>query len=125
MGDWLIGTGRLRRVCLEVVDRPSPGVLRIVSGLGPQSQWYRNLVADPRCVVSSGRLHRIPATAQVVPQDMVAAALERYSLRHPIGWRVLERAMRDHLPDGDSYGDFLPMVDIVLDLPAGIGANGA
>ena len=108
-------SGLVRQVCLEVVDRPAPGTVRVVSGLGPGSQWYRNLLADPRCRVSTGRLHSAPATARPVPQDQVPQALERYAAAHPSGWRVLDRVIRRHLPPGRTYGDFLPMVDLVLD----------
>jgi deazaflavin-dependent oxidoreductase (nitroreductase family) len=107
-------SGLTRQVCLEVVERPRPDVLRVVSGLGPRSQWYRNLLAEPRCRVSSGRLRRGAATAYPVPQAEASAALERYAAAHPRGWRVLERAVRQHLPDGGTFGDALPMVDLVL-----------
>lgn len=109
-------SGLPRQVCLEVVDRPASGTLRVVSGLGPRSQWFRNLQAEPRCRVSTGRRRGAPATAVRVPQDQVGAALADYASRNPGGWRVLEQVMRQHLPEGRTYGDFLPMVDLVLDV---------
>lgn len=108
-------SGLPRQVCLEVVDRPAPGTLRVVSGLGPGSQWFRNLRAEPRCRVSTGLRRGVPARAVRVPQEQVGDALADYAARNPAGWRVLEQVMRQHLPVGRTYADFLPMVDLVLD----------
>lgn len=108
-------SGLARQVVLEVVDRPAPGTVRVASGLGPRSQWLRNLQAEPRCRVSTGRLRAVPATAVPVPQEQVGPALEAYAARNPAAWRVLEQVVREHLPEGMGYGEFLPMVDLVLD----------
>ncbi|AXH97822.1 nitroreductase family deazaflavin-dependent oxidoreductase [Ornithinimicrobium avium] len=117
-------SGQVREVCLEVVDRPTPASYRVVSGLGPRSQWFRNLQADPRCRVSTGRLRHAAATARRLPQEQVAAVLADYAARHPRGWQVLERTMRQHLPAGRTYGEFLPVVDLVLEQPTdGAGAH--
>ncbi|GAA5157101.1 nitroreductase family deazaflavin-dependent oxidoreductase [Ornithinimicrobium tianjinense] len=108
-------SGVLRQVCLEVVDRPAAGTYRVVSGLGPSSQWYRNLLEDPRCRVSTGRVREATAMAYPVPQEVAGAALTRYAAQHPRSWEVLEQVIRPHLPAGVTYGDFLPMMDLVLE----------
>lgn len=110
-------SGLLRQVVLEVVDRPAPRTFRVVSGLGPSAQWYRNLLHDPRCRVSTGRVREATATAYPVPREIVGEALTRYAAEHPRAWEVLEQVIRPHLPAGDTYEDFLPMVDLVLDEP--------
>ena len=108
-------SGLLRQVVLEVVDRPGPGTFRVVSGLGPGSQWFRNLEADPRCLVTTGRHRHAPATARRLPQEQVGPVLAAYQERNPRGWQVLEQVMRQHLPEGQGYGEFLPVVDLELD----------
>ncbi|RIK14372.1 MAG: nitroreductase family deazaflavin-dependent oxidoreductase, partial [Acidobacteria bacterium] len=76
-------SGLPRQVCLEVVDRPASGTFRVVSGLGPRSQWFRNLQAEPRCRVSTGRRRGATATEVRVPQEQVGAALADYAARNP------------------------------------------
>ena len=57
-------SGQARFVCLEVVERPGPDRVVIVSGFGERAEWYRNLLTDPSCFVSTGRLRRVPARAR-------------------------------------------------------------
>lgn len=40
-------SGQARFACLEVVGRPGPERIIIVSGFGERAEWYRNLLADP------------------------------------------------------------------------------
>lgn len=47
-------SGQARFACLEVAGRPGPERIIIVSGFGERAEWYRNLLADPRCTVSIG-----------------------------------------------------------------------
>lgn len=108
-------SGLPRQVVLEVVEEPRPGTYRVVSALGPRSQWYQNLLAHPGCRVSTGELADVPATAYPVPQHEVRRVLERYAEAHPTAWAVLERATREHVPPGVSPADHLPAVDLVLD----------
>jgi deazaflavin-dependent oxidoreductase (nitroreductase family) len=104
-------SGLARYVCLEIVERPAPGVLVIVSGFGTRSQWYQNLRADPRCYVSTGRIRRAPARARFLDDAEGRAALERYQRAHPADWRLLRGAIEKavgHPVEG------LPMVELVL-----------
>ena len=104
-------SGEARYVCLEVVERPGPGRLVIVSGFGEHAQWYRNLQADPRCFVSTGQLQRVPANAVMMTEAEARAAIERYQQAHPADWRFLRSTIETavgHPVDG------LPMVELVL-----------
>lgn len=111
-------SGELRQVVLEIVEQPSPGTYRVVSGMGATSQWYRNLAADPRCLVSTMDLQSLPATAVLLGPAEVAPVLARYAAERPMGWAVLERATRRQLPEVVSAEEFLRVVDLVLDVPA-------
>lgn len=112
-------SGQARFVCLEVVDRPGPARIVIVSGFGGRAEWYRNLLADPACFVSTGRRQRVPAQARFMTSAEASAALGRYQHAHPGAWdrlrQVIEKAT------GHPAGQ-LPMVELLLDLaPAGTG----
>jgi deazaflavin-dependent oxidoreductase (nitroreductase family) len=105
-------SGEARYVCLEIVERPGPGRYIVVSGFGTQAQWYRNLGADPRCFVSTGRLKRAPAHAVMLHEAEARATLDRYEAAHPADWRVLRGTIEKaigHPVDG------LPMVELTLD----------
>lgn len=104
-------SGLPRYVCLEIVERPAPDLLVIVSGFGESAQWYRNLAADRRCFVSTGHLIRKPAWATFLTDDESRAALERYRLRRPRDWEILRGAIEKavgHTVEG------LPMVLLAL-----------
>ena len=104
-------TGEPRYVCLEVVRRPSPDVVVIVSGFGERAQWYRNLRATPRCHVSIGRQRRRPANARLMDEAESAQALAAYQQEHPKAWARLRSAIEQavqHPVEG------LPMVELTL-----------
>ncbi len=88
-------TGEARYVVLEVTDRPAPGSWVVVAGLGPRSQWYRNVVADPRVLVWVGRRRHVRSTARTLPPDDGARLLDEYASRYARGWAVLEPVLRE------------------------------
>ncbi len=121
---WLLGSrilmlehtgrssGQPRYVCLEIVERPAPDRIVIVSGFGERAQWYRNLQADPNCFVSTGRMRRAPAVARPLTGAEAADALERYQQQHPRDWEMLRGAIEKavgHPVQG------LPMVELQLE----------
>ncbi|CAJ1497012.1 nitroreductase family deazaflavin-dependent oxidoreductase [[Mycobacterium] burgundiense] len=103
-------SGLPRQVVLETVDRPGPQRFVVVSGFGAASQWYRNVLADPRVKVSVGTRRDVPAVARAMTAEESAATLSGYQRRHPIAWRFLAPAMRDTL--GEDLA--LPMVELTL-----------
>ncbi|QGK72029.1 nitroreductase family deazaflavin-dependent oxidoreductase [Allosaccharopolyspora coralli] len=104
-------SGQQRFVCLEVVERPAPNRLVIVSGFGERSQWFRNLQAHPACFVSTGGRDRVPATARMLSEDESAAALRRYQQAHPRAWKHLRGAIESTV--GVPVNQ-LPMVELRL-----------
>ncbi|MCA5892009.1 nitroreductase family deazaflavin-dependent oxidoreductase [Isoptericola sp. NEAU-Y5] len=83
-------SGEPRYVVLEVSDRPAPDRIVVVAGLGPRSQWFRNIQADPRVLVSIGRRRDVRARAAVMSPDDGAAMLARYAAEHPGSWNALQ-----------------------------------
>lgn len=106
-------SGQARFVCLEVVDRPAPERIVIISGFGERAEWYRNLLADHACFVSVGLLRRIPAQARFMTSVEASAALERYQRAHPGAWDSLRQAIEKAV--GHPVGQ-LPMVELLVDL---------
>ena len=105
-------SGAPRHVVLEVVDRPRPGRFVVVSGFGTRSQWFRNILADPRVRVSVGRTSGRPATATVLSRPEGDAALTAYAAAHPRAWARLSRTLEQAL--GTDLAT-LPVVALDLD----------
>ncbi|MDA3627420.1 nitroreductase family deazaflavin-dependent oxidoreductase [Saccharopolyspora sp. WRP15-2] len=125
---WLLGSrfmmlehrgrrsGEPRYAALEVLDR-EPGALLLVSGYGPKSQWFRNVVADPEVRVWTGRLRGVPARAVVLPADEARERLEQYRRAHARSAAALGRtlgieelASPEPLPD--DIAERLPLVRV-------------
>src|SRR5699024_100398 len=102
---WLLGSrmmmlehvgrtsGLPRHAVLAVIRRPARDRLMVASGFGRRSQWYRNLEAEPRCHVSSGRIRRRPAEAVLLSPSGSEAELDRYRKEHPKSWEFLRRTI--------------------------------
>ena len=111
-------SGAKRYVVLEVLGHPSPDVYIVASGFGERSQWFRNLVANPRVRVSvAGHVMR-PAKARRLPTTEADAALADYVHQHPKAWakfkNVLENTLGTTIHEQNTQ---LPMVALRLDIP--------
>lgn len=108
-------SGRRRFAVLEVVDRPAPDSLAVVAGLGALSQWYRNIVAEPRVRIQTGIGPPRPAVAKPLDPESARRVLDRYATAHPRAWRrfqpVLEAASGATV---EQAGTALPVVAITL-----------
>ena len=106
-------SGQARFVCLEVVERPAPERVAIVSGFGERVQWYQNLKAHPACLVSTGLLRRVPAQARFLAPGEALAVLGRYQSAHPGAWDRLRQAIEKAT---GHPAEQLPVVELRLDL---------
>lgn len=104
-------SGATRYVALETVDRPDADTVVIASGFGETAQWYRNLLAEPRCRVSIGGRYRAPAVARTVDREAAAAVLEGYRIRHPKAYRKLSEIIEE--ATGRDI-DTVPLVELSL-----------
>lgn len=82
-------SGQPRYVVLEVVREESPHALVVASGFGSTAQWFRNVVAEPRCHVSIGFTRRRPAVATVLGATERDETLDHYRQAHPGSWAKL------------------------------------
>lgn len=118
---WLLGrrflllahTGRksgLRReTVLEVVGDEGPAPI-VVSGFGPGSDWFRNLVANPVAEVTWAR-ERFGARASVLSPAEAAEVFRRYRIAHPLAARALGRALGvSILDDPEAAAAAMPVV---------------
>ncbi|MDA2813356.1 nitroreductase family deazaflavin-dependent oxidoreductase [Nocardiopsis sp. RSe5-2] len=82
-------SGLMRRVVVEVVDRDAAqGTYTVCSGFGPGSDWYRNLLAEPKAVIQIGN-KRMKVTAHPLDAESGADTMARYARRHPRSARAL------------------------------------
>jgi deazaflavin-dependent oxidoreductase (nitroreductase family) len=113
-------TGEARYVVLEVVARPAPDRVVVVAGLGPRSQWYRNIQADPRVLVSVGTRRRARALASTMTPDDGVATLEAYTSVHPGPWAKLRPVLAEWAEplareqDEEDWRRVVPVVELRL-----------
>ncbi|MDF3301729.1 nitroreductase family deazaflavin-dependent oxidoreductase [Streptomyces tropicalis] len=118
-------TGRLsgldRLAVLEVVEHdPTGGSWTVASGLGPRTDWYRNLRKQPKTVVQVGGCHHA-VTAHFLTPDDGAEVMVQYARRHPRTVRLLCAFM--HVPVDGSESAFreavrgIPFVQLEASVP--------
>jgi len=95
-----------RFVVVEVVDRER-NVVRVASGFGTRSQWYRNLQANGVAYLSTGGARHVRAAVRLLDRDESEASLAVYAARYPRAWRHLKAAM-DDAAGGEAY---IPLVE--------------
>jgi len=114
-------SGQRRYVVLEVVARPAPDRAVVVAGLGPRSQWFRNVQADPRVLVSIGTRRDVRSRAVVLDPDAGAAILRAYTDAHPGPWSKLRPVLAEWAePLAAEQGEedwlrVVPVVELHLD----------
>lgn len=112
-------TGQRRYVALEVLDR-GPGWMIVVSGYGPTSQWYRNVIATPDVRIWTGRLRDVPARAEPIPVTETAPLLASYRKHHRRAAKALGRTLdipelTANAPIPADIGAKLPLIRIAPD----------
>lgn len=70
-------SGRVKQVVLEVIGG-RPGRIVVVSGHGAKASWYRDIMAEPRVMLTTGTMRDVPATARPLDRDETLAELERF-----------------------------------------------
>jgi deazaflavin-dependent oxidoreductase (nitroreductase family) len=88
-------SGRLYETVLEVVRwRSGSEEAVVMSGFGPRSQWYRNVLAGGAVEIQISR-RRLRPSARVLPAEEAVAVLADYERRNrlivPVVRRVLSR----------------------------------
>lgn len=84
-------SGAARFVVLEVVAQENPASFVVASGFGRRAQWFRNVMAQPRCHVSVGLTRRHPAVASELSPGERDRVLTAYEVEHPGAGRLCRR----------------------------------
>ena len=107
-------SGLLRRTALEVVHRDDESI-DVAAAWGVKSDWYRNLQADPRLKVSSGRLKGAAATASVLDQASAESVYAGYTEAHPKAAAALSKTVGLPLSDPTRMAATVPLVRLTLE----------
>ena len=111
-------SGRRRLVVLEVLGRPGPHTYVVASGFGETAQWFRNVMAEPRVRISTGRLTSMPAQARRMTGSEADTALSDYIAQHPRAWAALKGVLEQNLNGRiDPPGTDLPLVELTVRAP--------
>ncbi|MGI8457442.1 MAG: nitroreductase family deazaflavin-dependent oxidoreductase [Propionibacteriaceae bacterium] len=111
-------SGQPRYVVLEVLERRhDPEAYVVICGLGPRSQWYRNVVADPRVQVFAGSRYAVSATAVRLPTTDVVGVLDHYAATRPRLYVRFATLLRGWADDGSEpdWRTRVPMFALTLD----------
>jgi len=105
----LTHTGRksslARETVLEVVRHDSLTDSYVVaSGWGENSNWFQNIVKNPRVSISVGFRRSLPAQAVRLSEQGALAEFQDYARRHPRAFRVIASRALGH-PIGDADVD--------------------
>ncbi len=107
-------TGLPRETVLEVIRREDDAVF-VAAAWGAQSDWLRNVVANPAVRVSTGRLKRRRARALVVTPEAAAEIFRRYAEDHPKAARALASTLGLPLDDPDAMARTVPVVRLAFE----------
>ncbi|MFD6953526.1 hypothetical protein A6A08_23440 [Nocardiopsis sp. TSRI0078] len=92
-------TGEVRQAVLEVVGgNDATGTVLVASGYGSRSQWFRNILREPRVLFQVGGRRR-RGTATVLPPEESGQVLAHYAQRYPGTASALVRGL-GHGVDG-------------------------
>jgi len=107
-------SGLERQTVLEVVRyEPATTTFYVAAGFGAESDWYRNIHANPEVVVQSGR-GRWQMVAEFIKPEEAGEELLDYARRNPLALGELARLMGYRLDGSEAdirrLGQMLPMV---------------
>lgn len=99
-------SGLARETVLEVVRHdPLTDSYVVASGWGEKSNWFRNILKNPRVTISVG-FRRLQALAVRLSEQGAQAEFEDYARRHPRAFRVLAARLIGN-PTGETDVDCL------------------
>jgi deazaflavin-dependent oxidoreductase (nitroreductase family) len=116
-------SGKLRRAVLEIVSSsPEKGLYTVVSGFGPGSDWYQNILYDPEVTIQVGN-KRFQAIAKQLPPQQAGELMAMYAEEHPGNLKALSSLLGyeiEHTPKGiREFGSQIPVIQFLTADPAG------
>ena len=117
-------SGVVHQTVLEVVEHDDVFARIVVcSGWGERSDWYRNVLADPKVSFESKGIRHSGMARRLSPTD-AESALRRYGERHSRALAALSRRMLSDAPTSDPAATVarvaasLPVIALVADATA-------
>ncbi|NYH54744.1 MULTISPECIES: nitroreductase family deazaflavin-dependent oxidoreductase [Nocardiopsis] len=93
-------TGEARQAVLEVVGgNDATGTVLVASGYGSRSQWFRNILREPRVLFQVGGRRR-RGTATVLSPEESGQVLAHYAQRRPRTAMALVRGLGHEVDEG-------------------------
>ncbi|MCB8992151.1 MAG: nitroreductase family deazaflavin-dependent oxidoreductase [Ardenticatenaceae bacterium] len=84
-------SGQPRQAVLEVVHyEPDTDTYFVASGYGRQSQWFRNIKANPEVTIQVGR-RKLAVTADILGPEASGEMMVQYAQRYPNAAKNLSR----------------------------------
>lgn len=115
-------SGLPRQAVVEVVHRGDRDIT-VAAAWGERSDWYRNLVADPTCRISTGSWQHRPAVASFVAPEEAATILAGYARDHPRAARVLAKRFNLPFDEPERVVEAVPLVRLSPVTPGGGGGT--
>lgn len=106
-------TGKSHQTVLEVVGSGSSAI-DVAAAWGSQSDWFRNVVANPKVLISNGIRRSVPATATVLDATTSEAIFDQYRTTHPRAARTLARVFALPFDDGAAMARAIPVVRFTI-----------
>jgi deazaflavin-dependent oxidoreductase (nitroreductase family) len=107
-------SGLPRQTVLEVIRRDDDSI-DVAAAWGPKSDWFRNIIADPSVLVSSGRRRSVPATASMLRVDAATGVFAEYAVEHQTAARTLGRTLELDFADPAKVASAVPIVRLTFD----------
>lgn len=100
-------SGLARETVLEVVRHDTLTDSYVVaSGWGEKSNWFQNILQNPRVTISVGFRRLLPAQAVRLSEQGAKAEFQDYARRHPRAFRILASRLLGG-PTGETEVDCL------------------
>jgi deazaflavin-dependent oxidoreductase (nitroreductase family) len=107
-------SGKYRCAVLEVIKYDkTANIYYVASGFGEKSDWYRNIVKNPRVTIQSGS-QKISAQACILPSDQARKVFLEYTHHHPNAIKNLARLVGYQVGDTkEEMMEFLALIPVV------------
>lgn len=112
-------TGKPRQAVLEIIHcSPELGKYTVVSGFGKRSDWYLNILQQPKVRIQVGK-RTMPARARQLDPEEAGDLMVDYAKNNPGSLKALSKLMGykiEHTPDGiRRFGKRIPVIQFTVD----------
>ena len=113
-------SGKIRFAVLEVIKYDKENNIHYVaSGFGEKSDWYKNLVKEPKVTIETGGKN-FPVQARIKEEEEAQEIFSEYMERYPNAIKNLAKLVGYDIGESDQDTlDFLRMIPVVAFIPNG------